>query len=246
MLDLLIEIDAEMYEPCIVMEGKERVMYVELLKALYGTVRATRLFWEKLSGKLVEWGFTPNPYDPCVMNKMIEGKQLTVAWHVDDLKASHIMSTVVTQFIEDMEREFGKEAPLNKLCGKVYDYLGMKLDFSKPGEVTVTMIDYIKAVLHNAPKEMHGRVVMPAASQLLEVNSMNLVYLGKEKKDTYVRIVMQLLFLSQRARPDIRLAVSFLNSRLVKPDEDDYKKLTHVVRYLDSSVDMPAFGPGGR
>jgi len=76
MLDLLIEIDADMYEPCVVMEGKERVMYVELLKALYGTVRAARLFWEKLSGKLLEWGFTPNPYDPCVMNKMIEGKQL--------------------------------------------------------------------------------------------------------------------------------------------------------------------------
>jgi hypothetical protein len=60
-------------------------MYVELLKALYGTVRAARLFWEKLTGKLQEWGFTPNPYHPCVMNKIVEGKQLTVAWHVDDL-----------------------------------------------------------------------------------------------------------------------------------------------------------------
>jgi hypothetical protein len=41
MLDLLLEIDAEMYGPCIVQEGKEQVMYVELLKALYGTVQAT-------------------------------------------------------------------------------------------------------------------------------------------------------------------------------------------------------------
>lgn len=114
MLDLLIKIDAEMYKPCVVIEGKERVMYVELLKALYGTVQAARLFWEKLSGKLLEWGFTPNPYDPCVMNKIIKGKQLTVAWHVDDLKASHVLSTVVDKFIEDMEREFGKETPINK------------------------------------------------------------------------------------------------------------------------------------
>jgi hypothetical protein len=50
---------------------------------------------------------------------------------------------------------------------------------------------------------------------------------------------MQLLFLSQRARPDIRPAVSFLNTRLVKPDEDDYKKLVRVVKYLDTTVDMP-------
>jgi hypothetical protein len=90
------------------------------------------------------------------MNKITEGKQLTVAWHIDDLKASHILSTVVDKFIEDMEREFGKETPINKSCGKVHDYLGMKLDFSKPGEVMVTMIDYIKAVLQNVPREMCG------------------------------------------------------------------------------------------
>jgi hypothetical protein len=50
---------------------------------------------------------------------------------------------------------------------------------------------------------------------------------------------MQLLYLSQRAHPDIRTAVSFLCGRLTKPDQDDYKKLTRVVKYLDSTVDMP-------
>jgi hypothetical protein len=38
MVDLLMEIDPDMYGPCVVREGKEKVMYVELLKALYGTV----------------------------------------------------------------------------------------------------------------------------------------------------------------------------------------------------------------
>ena len=88
------------------------------------------------------------------MNKMVHGKQLTVAWHVDDLKVSHKMLTMVDQFIKDMEDEFGKETPINKSCGKVLDYLGMTLDFTKPGEVMITMINYIKAVLHNASKEM--------------------------------------------------------------------------------------------
>jgi hypothetical protein len=41
MLDMLLEIDPEMYSPCVVQEGKERVMYMELLKVFYGTVRAT-------------------------------------------------------------------------------------------------------------------------------------------------------------------------------------------------------------
>jgi hypothetical protein len=55
MVDMLLEIDPDMYGPCVTMERKEKVMYVKLLKALYGTVRTARLFWEKLSGKLAEW-----------------------------------------------------------------------------------------------------------------------------------------------------------------------------------------------
>jgi hypothetical protein len=112
-----------------VKEGKETVMYVELIKALYGIVQAAQLFWEKLTGKRLEWGFTANPYDPCVMNKIVKGTQLTVAWHVDDLKVLHVKSTVVNQFIADMEGEFGKVTSLNKSRGKVHDYLGMTLNF---------------------------------------------------------------------------------------------------------------------
>ena len=34
-------------------------------------------------------GFMPNLYDHCVVNKIIEGKQCTIGWHVDDIKISH-------------------------------------------------------------------------------------------------------------------------------------------------------------
>jgi hypothetical protein len=239
MVDLLMEIDPNMYGPCVVKGGKETVMYVELLKALYGTLRAARLFWEKLTGKLLEWGFTANPYDPCVMNKNEDGTQFTVAWHVDDLKVSHVKSSVVDKFIDDMEGEFGKETPLNKSRGKVHDYLGMKLDFSEAGEVTVTMIDYIKSILHDAPKAMHGSAATPATNHLFQINYENPVLLEKEQAESYVHLVMQLLYLSQRAHPDIRTAVSFLCGRLTKPDQDDYKKLARVMKYLDSTVDLP-------
>jgi hypothetical protein len=46
MVELLLEIDREMYEPYLVREKGELVLYVQLLKALYGTIRAARLFWE--------------------------------------------------------------------------------------------------------------------------------------------------------------------------------------------------------
>lgn len=202
MVQLLLEIDREMYEPCLTIENGEQVLYVELLKALYGTLRAARLFWEKLSAQLVEWGYIINPYDTCVANKTINGKQCMVAWHVNDLKVSHIETKVVDNFIEKLESEFGKETPLSKSRGKVHDYLSMELDFSKPGEVTVWMIEYIKTILQDIPSDMVGTATTPAANHLFEVNTTNPVPLSPEKAEMFVHLVMQLLYLSQRARPD--------------------------------------------
>ena len=60
----------------------------------------------------------------------------------------------------------------------------------------------------------------------------------KERKDLFVHLVMQGLYLSQRGRPDIRTAISFLCSRLTCPDEDDFKKLTRMIRYLRHTLYM--------
>jgi hypothetical protein len=166
MVELLLEIDRELYEPYLVRERGEIIMYVELLMALYGTMRAARLFWERLSRQLVDWGFTPNPYDSCVVNKMVDVEQLTVAWHVDDLKILHVSAKVVDDFIADLDSEFGKETPLSKSRGKVHNYLGMMLDFSVPGQVMVTIIDYIKMICMDLLKGMIGTAATPATNHL--------------------------------------------------------------------------------
>ena len=54
------------------------------------------LFYNKLVADLEAYGFTIKLYDPCVANKMANGKQLTVMWHMDDLKISHVDGKVVT------------------------------------------------------------------------------------------------------------------------------------------------------
>ena len=53
-------------------------------------------------------------------------------------------------------------------------------------------------------------------------------------------MVMQIQYMSQRARPDLRTAVSFLcKERVTKPDEDDWKKLTRaIMRYLQGTVSL--------
>ena len=40
------------------------------------------------------------------------------------------------------------------------------------------------------------------------------------------------LFLWNRGRPDIQTPVAFLCTRVMEPDEDDYKKLRKTLQYL--------------
>ena len=127
---LLEKVNKEKYAKYVTEENGKPVVYVRLRKALYGTLQAALLFWKDLSGQLEEWDFKLNPYDNCVANKMIDGSQCTILWHVDDLKISHIDPTVVENIIDMLNERYGKETPMTVTRGRVHDYLGMTLEFS--------------------------------------------------------------------------------------------------------------------
>ena len=74
---------------------------------------------------------------------MIDGKQCTIVWHVDDLKISHIDPEAVTTMIKLIDSEFGKESPITVTRGKVHDYLGMILDHSTKGKVEIKMLNSV-------------------------------------------------------------------------------------------------------
>lgn len=239
MVDLLLMLDREFYGPKVVYENGKKVLYVLLSKALYGTLRASLLFYRKLKSKLESWGFEINPYDWCVANKMIDGEQCTVVWHVDDLKISHKDTDVVTSILKQLNDEFGKEAPLSVTRGKVHDYLGMRIDYSEPGKVKITMIDYIEKMLDELPPDMDGEAVTPACNHLFEVNQDDPEALDSKTSEFYHHNTAMLLFLCKRARPDIQPAVAFLTTRVKAPDMDDYKKLARAMRYLRATKNMP-------
>jgi hypothetical protein len=144
LITLLTKVDPKLYKQYIVNEKGKPVLYVKLLKALYGTLQAAMLFWKDLTEHLVEWGFKINPYDWCVANKMIGGKQCTIVWHVDDLKISHVSMEAIEGVLDMLNDRYGKKKPLVTTRGKVLEYLGMTLDFSVDGKVRVIMLDYIE------------------------------------------------------------------------------------------------------
>ena len=53
-------------------------------------------------------------YNPYVANKVIGGKQITICWHVDDIKASHKRSKVLDKFIQWLKDKY-EEKDIGKL-----------------------------------------------------------------------------------------------------------------------------------
>ena len=166
----MTKINPKKYEKYTVMEKGTHVIYVILLKALYINLTAALLFWENLSNTLQEWGFKINPYDWCVANKMINGKQCTIGWQVDNIKISHVDSEVVDDILNKLDKRYGKESPMVTTRGNIRDYLVMTLDYNIGGKVQITMFEYIDKIIEELPMELNGEPNSPAANHLFEVD----------------------------------------------------------------------------
>ena len=76
-----------------------KMIYVKLNKALYGWLQIALMFYQKLRVELNAYGFVINPCNLWVSNKWVNGIQMKISWHVDDLKISHMDPDEVTGLI---------------------------------------------------------------------------------------------------------------------------------------------------
>jgi hypothetical protein len=152
------------YEQYVTEENGKKVLYLQLLKALYGCIESAMLWYEPFAGTLKDMGFVLSPYNNlCVANKMIDGKQCTIAWYVDDLKISHMKKSVVLEILKVIESKFGT---LKVTHGKSRTYLGMDTKFKDNGTVEIQMKDYIKEAIEASMKDVSRNVSTPAQRTL--------------------------------------------------------------------------------
>ena len=73
-------------------------------------------------------GYQRNEYDWCVMKTIVNDKQCTTIWHVDDLKMSHVDPDIVSSVLTDIDTEYGKIAKTTIMRIKIHKYLGSTID----------------------------------------------------------------------------------------------------------------------
>ena len=138
LVDILIKLAPETYGPYAVFENGKKVLYLEVLRALYGMLVAALLWYETLQKDLEEVEFNFNLYNPCVCNRMVWGKQQTVRFHVDHSMSSHAKEKANDNFLIWLNKKYGSHGEVKANSGKVHDYLGMKFDYSKKGKFVLT------------------------------------------------------------------------------------------------------------
>ncbi len=178
------------YSLYVVLEHGIKVLYLQLLKALYGCVQSALLWYELFSGTLQGMGFSLNPYDPCVANKTINGKQCTIVWYVDDNKISHVDAHVVTQIIEALESHFGK---MTVTRGQKHTFLGMDLVFNDDGTVRISMSKYVKDAITVFGEDVSKGVTTPAQQDIFEVDETS-PRLDHAQAELFHMVVAKLLY----------------------------------------------------
>ena len=115
-----------------------------------------------------------------------------------------------------------------------------KKNVIEDGVFKVHMIPFLDAILKDFPEEITKSAPSPHTDNLFRVrDDAEATYLSSDDADAFHRTVAQLLFLCFRARKDVQTAVSFLMSRVKKPDEDDWKKVRRVLMYLKGTRSLP-------
>ncbi len=90
---------------------------VQLDKALYGCDEAAALWYTNLCATFVGMGFAPNPYDPCVFNKVcLGGAQITAVMHVDELFVSSVSDASLAEFELHTRKVYNEVSVCKKKC----------------------------------------------------------------------------------------------------------------------------------
>lgn len=209
-------------------------LYVELDKALYGCIESARLFYEHMSGALIDLGFTRSKLDPCLFIKNIDGVILCVIIHVDDLKVSSSVVANIHQLYEQLENAYTR-INMEDHIETGNEYLGFRIQYAT-GVAYLSMNNHIDDVIDEMEGHLNqnysisspGDIWIFKQSEIDEDNDL----LPQNLKRKFHRIVAKLLFVSKRVRPDLLLVISYLSTRVSEPTCYDWLKLVRCVRYL--------------
>ena len=170
---------------------------LRLVKNIYGTRQAGRTWNRHLHKGLTEMGFKRSQVDQCVYYR----GDVMFLCYVDDCVIGSPNKSDVDKVISDLSQKFKVED-----WGNVKDFLGVQINESANGEITLNQPHLIDNILKDLSFQNNtkGKGIPALMTRLLEEDEdgppMNPDF-------PYQRVIGKLNFLEKSTRPDIAFAV---------------------------------------
>ena len=84
-----MEISPETYRDKVVIENGVKVLYLEIVRAIYDMLETALMWYRHFCTDLEDTGFHFHDYDPCIAFKVVDGMQHLIRFHVYDILSSH-------------------------------------------------------------------------------------------------------------------------------------------------------------
>jgi len=206
---------------------RDGCLYTVLLKAMYGCIQASTLWYAFIQKKIERMGYTVSETDKCVFIKHVGDRVFILMLYVDDIMAI-VDKEEAKQLKKRLEELFGE---VQFEVGDKMSYLGMNITIGDQS-TTVDMTFYVRQLLEGEQVEEYGS---PGTKSMFIVKSLKA--LSEDKRKWFHSKTAKLLYLAKRARPDILTTVIFLCTRVQEATEEDRSKLPRVLGYLKHTQD---------
>jgi hypothetical protein len=239
--DVYAVLDSDLRAILLQMDPKYKVgettngkLIVKLRKALYGLKESPLKWYETMKKALIEAGFVGSRHDRGLFYKKTEHGKHLVLLHVDDILSTGPKESMA-QLREYLKKRF-KTVVENVNPGK-FKYLGMVAERNRSERsIKLTQPKYINAILKELQIQKDEICKTPCNDKLFTVSDSET--LDEVQAKQYRRQVMRMMYIAIRTRPDIRLAVGFLSTRMQMPTKEDWFKLYKVAMYLNGTQEL--------
>jgi len=205
---------------------------VKLLKALYGTIQASKLWYIKLREVLLDFDLEQHPNDPCTFMTIKDGKKLLIGFHVDDLLIICNDEDLKISFLKYLRSRFESIVVHDE---QKVSYLGMIIDNESIGHISINMSAYEDKILEFFPVKENKRVTSPAMDDLFDdATGDETELLSEYDRQIFHKVVYMLLYLSKRVRFEMLMVVSHLAGRVTKANKKDSRVLVVLLQFMQN------------
>jgi len=203
------------------LDGKDRLI-VKLDKAIYGLQQSAKLWNGTATKSLSSLGYQQSTVDECIFRN----ENGFIILYVDDLLMLHKNEEMNNRIIITLSELF-TITKTSKGDGN-YSYLGMNIKIENM-TVKFSMKQFVNMIIHD-----YGCLTQfssSATTTLFNTESIPKTCSDEERKKFHT-FTAKLLYLCNRIRPDLSLAISYLTTRVTCPTKEDLIKVNRVIGYL--------------